>query len=227
MHRRVLQAIAVSISMCSFAGGLRAQVVQSTYPNPALWQATPDAAALGPVGSGFLGLERTGSDGNWLGSGGLRWGGGMLHASYGQETVFHGLLRDYALGYARRLADRDGGLFGTWGAGVDVAAAYQSGPSWETNARAARVAFPLSVRWGSPSQFSFSPYIAPYAEYGHAAIVGSGLRAGSTQSAGLGFGADFTLWRLGLTIGAMGVPQGLVKYANGQWGTSAALRIRF
>jgi len=239
MHRRVLPAVAFMMSVCACPGVLTAQVVRSNDPNPALWQATPDAVALGGVASGFLGVERNDLVGSWLASGGLRWFGGVLHASYGQSSAPNATSRNYALGYARRLTEADGGIFGTFGTGVDFTAAYQSGATWAGDARAVRMALPLSVRWGSPSGFSFSPYIAPYAEYGHATMLdwrgcgapscpfASGLRAGSTLSAGLGFGGNLTLGRLGFTIGAMGVPQGLVKYVNGRWLSSAGVTLRF
>jgi hypothetical protein len=216
-------------------------VATAREPNPALWQATPDAAALGSAGRGFLEAGITGVDNTWLGSAGFSLGGGTLRASYGQRSIYHGApYRDYALGYARRIADQDLGLFGSWGTGIDFTAAYQSGGSWFSNARAARLAIPLSLRWGSPSHLSLSPYVAPYAEIGHATIANyvtdcttgsctfvGNLRGGHTYSAGLGVGAELTVWRLGFTIGSMGIPKRLNLYGNGQWTTSASVRVRF
>jgi len=240
MCRPILKAVAVAISVCSFPGGLGAQLVRASEPNPALWQSTPDAVALGSVARGFVGLGFGSFAGSWFGSAGIRWGGGMLRASYGQSSDSQGpTYRDYALGYARRLVERDGSIFGTLGAGADVTAAYQSGPAWTENPRGARLALPLSVRWGSLSRLSFSPYVAPYTEYGHAAVVSfsncptqscpflSMLRPASTQSTGIGIGGDLTLWRLGLIVGVMGVPQGLRKYMHADESASAAVSFRF
>jgi hypothetical protein len=156
----------------------------------------------------------------------------MLRFTYGQGQIY----REYALGYARPLTEHSLGSFGSWGAGMDLVGAYQSGPAWLYNPRAVRLAIPLSLHWGSPSRLSLSPYVAPYGELGRAGRttcdfsikVCSGpttLGGGWTYSAGLGFGAELTAWRFGLTVGAMGVPD-LRAYRPG-WKTSAGLRVRF
>lgn len=225
-------AVATIISVLSFSAAASAQQRITREINPAIWQATPDAAALGPAGRAFLEYGQTDSDGDWLAAAGLGIYGGTLHFQYGQGGIY----REYALGYARRLTEHRLWFFGSWGAGMDVAGAYQSGPGWLYNPRSVRLAIPLSLRWGSPSGLSLSPYVAPYAELGRAALsrcdfstkvclTPASLRGAWTYSAGLGFGAELTAWRLGLTVGAMGVPD-MRAYRPG-WKSSAGIRVRF
>jgi hypothetical protein len=218
-----------------------AQVGRDRDPNPALWQATPDAAALGSTSRAFLEAGRTGEDNSWLASTGFELAGGMLRATYGYRAMYRSSpRRDYALGYARQITQQDLGLFGSWSTGMDFTAAYQSTALWWQNARAARLAIPVSFRWGSPSRISLAPYVAPYAEFGHATLVSSAancstgsclfapdFNGGSTYSTGLGVGAELTVWRLGLTIGSMGIPRRLNLYDNGRWITTASVRLRF
>lgn len=241
MHRRVLVTLALSISAGAISSLASAQVERERNPNPALWQATPDAAALGSDSRGFLegGIGEFAN--TWIGSAGFRLAGGMLRASYGQRTIYQSSpFRYYALGYARELTRRDLGLFGSWSTGVDFVAANQSAQYWPSNARAARLAIPVAFRWGSSSRISLTPYVAPYAELGHATIASyttdcstgscifvSNYGGGRTYSTGLGVGAQLTVWRLGLTIGSMGVPRRLNLYGNGEWKTSAGVRVRF
>jgi hypothetical protein len=235
MPRR-FATIAAFMSVLALSIPAAAQVTRDRDPNPALWQSTPDAAALGPAGRGFLEFGHTDWDGDWLASAGLGVKGGMLHFTYGQSDLY----RDYALGYARRIVEHSLGVFGSWGTGIDFTGAHQTGPGPFGDATAARLTIPLSLRWGSPSGLSISPYVAPYAEMGNAEHVRFSTDCstgtctfsdqhwpGRTYSTGIGIGAQITAWRLGLTVGAMGVPMGLRKYGNGQWQASAGVRVRF
>lgn len=229
MHRRVLSTLALVISVSGFPAVGSAQVGRDRDPNPALWQATPDGAALGSASRGFVEAGLTDKDNTWLGSVGFELGGGMLRASYGQRNIYHGSpYRDYALGYARQITEQQLGIVGSWSTGVDFTAAYQTAPLWYGNARAARLALPVSLRLGSPSRISLAPYVVPYAELGHATILNAQNFSGArTYSAGLGVGAELTVWRLGLTVGSMGVPRRLNLYDDGRWGASGSVRLGF
>ena len=216
-----------SISILSLPARLDGQAAR--YPNPALQQGTVDAAALGPAGRGFFEYLLA-DDVDWIASGGVALGGGMLRGSYGKSQV----RRIYGLGYARRIAEKNLGLFGTWGTGVDLAAAYDDTKWWGYNSRAVRLAIPLSLRWGSPSRLSLSPYVTPYAEWGRAAFLHGGcaptcppssLRTDATYSTGLGAGFQLTAWRLSLEVGMMGAPTHLNHYNS--FIASGGLRWRF
>src|SRR5690348_15680952 len=139
MPRR-FATIAAFMSVLALSIPAAAQVTRDRDPNPALWQSTPDAAALGPAGRGFLEFGHTDWDGDWLASAGLGVKGGMLHFTYGQSDLY----RDYALGYARRIVEHSLGVFGSWGTGIDFTGAHQTGPGPFGDATAARLTIPLS-----------------------------------------------------------------------------------
>jgi hypothetical protein len=202
-------------------------------PNPALRQATIDEAALGTPGRAFAEYS-TGSDIDWIAATGIGFGGGMLRVSYGEGFT----QRIYGLGFARPIAQRNLGMFGTLTSGVDLSGAFDDNTAYFYKSRAARLALPLSWRLGSPSRFSMTPYVAPYAEIGRALIFHADCGTGvpctpaaffpdQTRSLGLGGGVDITAWKLGFNIGMTGVPTRLNLYRNGAWNTNASVRIRF
>lgn len=201
-------AIVSLLVMTVFASRLDGQV---RNPNNALQKLTVDAVALGDTGRAFTELELVNSPERWLTTAGLRLGGGALRASYGwgnnQERI-------YGLGYARPLAQGDLGYFGTLTTGLDVYGAYHTSSFDPYNSRAARLAIPLSIRWGSPSRVSLAPFLAPYAEIGRAGMTSGTcvytqpsctdpfrFAPGQTRAAGLGAGAELTLGRVGFDVG--------------------------
>jgi hypothetical protein len=222
MKRRAASAL-LTMSVCFLSLPLAAQSVSSRDPNPALWQSTPDAAALGPGARGFLSYGLDNRDGDWLVSGGLALFAGMLHATYGQGSLVGSAVHEFALGYGRRLQDWSLGPWLSWGAGVDLSAAAQRSRFLPYQSQAVRLMVPFSLRLGSPCNFSITPYVGPYAEFGSAHLL---LTPSNTHSAGLAFGGEITAWRLGLTLGAVGVPDGMRAFRPG-WQASAAIRIRF
>lgn len=235
-HRALITAV-VAMSVCSLSVPLAAQSTTSPYdPNPALWQVTPDAAALGFGGRGFLSYGVDEWNRQWMVSGGLGLFGGMLHATYGKSSKVGAPLEEYAIGYARRLTDWNLGPWMSWGAGFDLTAAAQRSPFSPYESKGVRLMVPLSFRLGSPTGLSIAPYVGPYTEYGSAYLVrgclltnscgGARMPPGSTHSTGLAFGAEVTLWRLGFTLGALGVPDGMRAFRPG-WQGTGAVRIRF
>ena len=233
--RRAVVSMITTMSILLLSAPLGAQVsLRDRDPNPALRQGTIDPAALGLGGRGFLEFSE-GEQFDWMAAAGLGLFGGTLRASYGYEQNFS--QRIYGLGYARAITQTDMGLFGTLGTGVDLSAAYSSSRYLSHYApRAVQLAVPLSLRWGSPSGLSVSPYVAPYAEIGRADLVpggcgltcppGVGVSPGRTYSTGLGAGAVLTAWRLSLEAGMIGVPTRLNLYRSG-WKASAGIRWGF
>lgn len=111
--------------------------------NSVFTEATADAAALGSSGRGFF---QYGTSGGFVNTAeaGVGTLGGMLRATYSRsytQTV-------WGLGYARLLAAKDAGRFGTLGAGVDVSGAMDFHQQAGMASRAARLSIPLSLRWG-------------------------------------------------------------------------------
>lgn len=232
MKTRAFSTTLLMVSVCSLP--VAAQVAQTGAPNPALWESTPDAAALGSGGRGFLSYGVDDRNGDWMIAGGFRLLGGVLRASYGKGTYF-GTLNDYAIGYARPLYRQNVGPWMSWGSGLDLLAASQRSPSGLYQNQAVRLMVPFSVRLGSPTSFSIAPYVGPYAEVANGQYLrgcntngcaNSFLASGNTISGGVAFGAEVTAWRLGLTVGAAGVPAGLRAFRP-DWKASAAVRIRF
>lgn len=232
MKTRAFSTALFIMSVCSLPAA--AQVAQNNAPNPAFWQSSPDAAALGSVGRGFFSYGLDDKNGQWMLSGGVGLFGGMVRASYGRASSF-GTLHDYALGFSRPLYLQNHGAWLSWGSGVDLLAAAQSGQSAIYNNQAVRLMVPLFVRFGTPTALSIAPYVGPYAEFADGqhllgcdarGCANSVLASGNTYSGGLAFGADVTAWRLGLSIGATGVPAGLRAFRP-EWKASVALRIRF
>src|SRR5438874_1739045 len=80
---------------------------------------------------------------------GVGLAGGFLRASFGQGRVESIV----GVGYSHPLARQSMGLFGTFGVGVDLAGAYDISSQQSYQSRAARLAIPLSIRWGSPTRF--------------------------------------------------------------------------
>jgi len=200
--------------------------------NPVLTEQTPDAAALGTLGRGFLQYGVTGDDG-YTTAAGLGMLGGMLRATYA-----HSYLRSvWGLGYARMLAAKDAGKLGTWGAGVDISGAMDFRQRAALASRASSVSMPLSLRWGSPSRLSIGPYVAPYAEIGRAttyqltncdqdgfcSVVPAALI--QTHAFGLEYGVQLTAWRFSFEIGLKDIANTALGYSRYQAG--AGLRLRF
>lgn len=231
MNVRVLYTALMLTSVCALP--LTAQVAQNNAPNPAFWESTPDASALGYGGRGFFSYGMDDRD-RWLLSGGMGLFGGVLRASYGKGSNF-GTLHDYALGFARPLYQQNHGEWLSWGSGLDLLAASQRGQSTIYNNQAARLMVPFFMRLGSPTALSIAPYIGPYAEIASgqhlrgcnaSGCSTSYLASGNSYSGGLALGADITASRLGLSVGATGVPAGFRAFWP-EWKASAAVRIRF
>jgi len=187
---------------------------------PALRSLPLDPAALGMPGRAFLEYSRT-DQVSWLATGGLRLGQGMLRTSFGQGWRQQIL----GLGYSRPLAQQSIGMFGTLGTGVDLTGAYDFSPYAMFSSRAVRLSVPLSIRWGSPSRVSLTPYAAPYGELGHGQIIHGNCHPfyctspltiydGQARAVGLAAGFQVTAWRFGLDAGLrdalsrVDVPQG-------------------
>jgi len=234
MTYRRLTPIAIALmSTLSLPAPLSAQ--RASDPNPALRQATIDEAALGMTSRAFAEFSTYSNDFDWMGTAGVRFAGGLLRASYGKGVN----QRIYGLGFARPMAAKSFGMFGTLTSGVDLSAAIEQNDYYSYRSRAARLSLPLSWRIGSPSQFSIATYVSPYAEIGRAMVFhgycpanGTGCGPGTTfpdltRSLGLGGGVDITAGRFGLNIGMTGVPTRLNLYRNGDWSANAAVRIRF
>src|SRR5690348_16531040 len=117
MRMRLTSVIA--LALCVVAA--RAESQRPLKLNPALRQQTVDAAALGVNRAAFAEYGLTDNLG-WSAITGLPFAGGVLRASYtsGFET------RVVSLGFARTLARRDLGAFGTLGSGLDVVGAYNT-----------------------------------------------------------------------------------------------------
>ena len=231
MKIHVLSAALMVTSVCSLP--VSAQVAQTHAPNPAFWESTPDASALGYGGRGFFSYGMDDRD-KWLLSGGMGLFGGVLRASYGKGSNF-GTLHDYALGFARPLYQQNSGEWLSWGSGLDLLAASQQGQSSAYNNQAVRLMVPFFARIGSPSAFSIAPYVGPYAEYASGQYLNgcdatgcanSFLDSRHRYSGGLAFGAEVTAWRLGLSVGAAGQPAGFRAFWP-EWKASATVRVRF
>jgi len=188
---------------------IRAESQRPGESNPALHQHTIDAAALGASPATFAQYGLPDNLG-WSAITGLPFGGGVLRAGYttGWET------RVVSLGYARTIARKDLGVLGTVASGLDVIGAYNTAYASASADRAVRASIPLSLRWGSPSAFSFAPYVAPFAEVGSRSsnvadcdFCFTSHRSGlsPTRSTGVITGFDLTVWRLGLDFAARNV----------------------
>ena len=221
------RAAAVVTTFVLCAGSLPARAQSSREANTALSQHTIDPAALAGVPAPFLeyGLpEHLG----WSAATGLPFAGGLLRATYTSSWQ----LRVAGLGYARTLAARELGWFGTLATGVDFAAGYNLAHSTAFAERAVRVSVPVSLRWGSPTRFSFVPYVAPFMERGSQSWIVSDCadcftyhRGGllPTRSNGLTAGFGLNVWRLGFDFAERDVI-GQHRF-DGQY--SAAIRWRF
>lgn len=200
--------------------------------NPALTEETPDAAALGTRGRGFLQYGTSDTFG-YTAEAGIGTLGGMLRGTYA-----HSYKRAiWGLGYARMLAAKDAGKLGTWGAGVDVSGAMDFYQPAALASRAARLSIPLSLRWGSPSRLSIAPYVAPYGEIGRetsyqavncdqdlfCSYVPAALA--QTRALGIASGVQLTAWRLSLEIGVRDLPKTQRGYTDYKVGMG--LRLRF
>lgn len=207
MRLRLTSVAAFAICTVS----MRAESQRPLKLNPAIRQHTIDAAALGVNPNVFAQYALPDNLG-WSASTGLPFGGGVLRAGYtdGYET------RVVSLGYARTIARRDLGAFGTFASGLDMIGAYNTAYASAVADRAVRAAIPLSVRWGRPSAFSMAPYIAPFAEAGVRATYAAAAadcvfcstpRTGlnPTRSIGSITGLDFTVWRLGFDFAGRNV----------------------
>jgi hypothetical protein len=172
--------------------------------NPALSQHTIDPAALGEAPAAFVqyGLP---DDLGWSAMAGVRFGGGVFRTSF--KNGWHS--RVVGLGYARTLATKGLGPFGTLASGVDLAAGYNTAYGSATADRAARLSLPFSIRWGSASRLSFAPLLAPFTEIGSRGFdrpdcetCFSWTRAGllPTRSTGLTAGAELTAWRTSFEV---------------------------
>ena len=196
-----------AFAICAVA--VRAESQRPSEPNPALRQHTIDAAALG-VGPAAFAQYGLADNLGWSAITGLPFAGGVLRAGYtsGWET------RVVSLGFARTVAARDLGVFGTLSSGLDVIGAYNTAYASGLADRAIRAAIPLSLRWGSPSALSLAPYLAPFAEVGSRAtnvadcdFCFTGHRVGlySTRSIGMVSGLDVTVWHLGFDLAGRNV----------------------
>jgi len=199
--------------------------------NPALTSYTPDAAALGERGRGFVEYA-IGENIGYTAEAGVGTWGGMLRGTYAHsysQTV-------WGLGYARMLGTRDGGKLGTFGAGVDLSGAMDFRRQAAAASRAARLSGPLSLRWGSPSRLSIAPYVAPYAEIGREMLYQlncdqdffctvAPVRIVGTHAFGLASGLQLTAWRVSFEIGLRDLPGREFGHTNYRAG--AGLRLRF
>ena len=187
---------------------------------------------LGDSARAFLAFSRN-DQLDMMGTGGIRFLGGVFHASVGQGRRQNVL----GLGYTGELLRHDLGFLGTLGAGGDLSAAYDYSELEAYRSRALRLAVPFSIRWGSPSRFSATPYLAPYAELGHGQTVHFGScvdfqcsgpvtsRIGQTRAAGLAAGLQLDAWRLGFDLGLRDL---LVRNNFSQDGqVTLGLRVRF
>jgi len=200
--------------------------------NPALSAHVSDAGALDTSGRGFF-QYGTGENLGYTSAAGIGTWGGMLRATYSHsysQTV-------WGAGYARMLAAKDAGKFGTLGVGVDLSAAMDFRQRAAVASRAGSLSIPLSLRWGSPSRLSIAPYVAPYAEVGRATMyqltncdqsgfcsfVPAGLI--QTHAFALESGVQLTAWRLSFDFGVKNMPNPALGYSRYQGG--AGLRLRF
>jgi hypothetical protein len=204
MNQRTAAALLAIGFLVSLASSMRAQ--RFGQANPAMTEASVDDAALGLTSRGFLQYSR-GSDIYGTVTGGIAMGPGVLRASYSNADRYH----SYGIGYAARVAERQLGIFGTLGVGADLSAGYHDQKYLGYAPRGVRLAIPVSLRWGTPSRLSITPYVAPYAEVGRANLTHAHCEAFScvgpltystdvTRAAGLGAGFAVTAWRLGLDV---------------------------
>jgi hypothetical protein len=224
---RSVTSLVVAFGLCAVAHIARSQ--SSGTWNPALRQATVDAAALGAPGRAFMeyslgdGIDYTATLGVGLLGGALR--GSFQHAY--RSRVF-------GLGYARTLGLEQLGQLGTAGVGIDVYSAYDASSDPIGGSRAVRLSLPVSLRWGSPSGLSLAPYVAPYTEFGRMTYASPGCAdfcdiylfgAQSTHASGLAGGLQLTAWHLGLTVGARDLLT--QRYRSGEHQIIAGLRFTF
>src|SRR5256885_13846251 len=159
IYRPLTPSLIALMSTLLLAASLSAQQ-RASDPNPALRQATIDEAALGMTSRAFAEYATGGSYTDWMGTAGIGYAGGLLRVSYGRTFS----QRIYGLGFARPIAAKRFGMFGTLTSGVDLSAAVDQNTNYLDRSRAARLSLPFSWRIGSPSRFSIAPYVAPYAE---------------------------------------------------------------
>jgi hypothetical protein len=206
---RTTTMLTAALAILTVSGPAHAQ--RFGNPNAALPPSAADPAALGSGDRGFLRLS-AGDNVSWMVGAGIGMAGGMLRASYGEGN----LDRFIGIGYARRVFGKSLGTFGTFISGLDVAAGYDANKYLDYAPRAAKLAIPLSLRWGSPSRVSLAPYVAPYAEIGRAIQLHARCEQFSctgpisysndlTHAAGLGIGFEMTAWRFGLEAGVRDV----------------------
>jgi hypothetical protein len=201
--QRIIHVASIALLACAL--GSRAQGQQwFTQYNPALSQQTIDPAALGEAPAAFVQYGLPDNLG-WTAMTGFRFGGGVLRTSFTNAWK----LRAVGLGYARTLASKQLGPFGTLASGVDLAAGYNTAYGTATGDRAVRLSLPVSIRWGSPSRLSIAPFVAPYAEMGSRGYIRpdcetcfTSSRGGllPTRSTGLTVGAELTLWRMSVEV---------------------------
>ena len=230
MPRRRMATIAIgAISVLSFVGSANAQ--RAGDLTSALRSLPVDGASLGDPARAYLAFTRN-DQVDWMTTGGVGLAGGFLRASFGQGRVESIV----GVGYSHPLARQSMGLFGTFGVGVDLAGAYDISSQQSYQSRAARLAIPLSIRWGSPTRFSLTPYVAPYAELGHGKILRGNCESftctgplrvwtGQARAAGLGTGFELTAWRLGFDVGLRDVLNRGLPMQNYQY--TFAVRMKF
>jgi hypothetical protein len=202
MTRRYGVAIAM-LAMSIFSSATRASAQRFGDWTWALRSLPSDPAALGMPGRAFL--EYSKSDVvDWLATAGLGIGRGVLRASFGQAPY----QQIFGVGYSSPIAAQSLGPFGTLAAGVDLTAGYDRSRLQIYDSRAVRLSVPLSIRWGSPSRLSFTPYVAPYAELGYGRTVHANCDeftctgpvtefVGRSRAGGLATGFQLTAWRIG------------------------------
>lgn len=200
--------------------------------NSVFTEHTADGAALGTPGSGFFEYGTSDKYGYTV-QAGIASLGGMLRATYShsyRQTIG-------GVGYARILAAKDAGKLGIWGAGVDVSGAVDFYERAALASRAARLAIPLSLRWGSPSRLSIAPYVAPYSEIGRETsyqltscdqgVFCRALPAGldNTHALGIASGLQLTAWRLSFEVGLRDLPR--TRFGHTDYKLGMGLRLRF
>lgn len=201
--------------------------------NSVLTEHTADDAALGTPSRGFFEYGTSDRYGYTV-QAGIATLGGMVRATYSHSyrQAIGGL------GYARILASKEAGKLGTVGAGIDFNGAMDFYERVGLASRAARLAIPLSLRWGSLSRFSIATYVAPYGEIGRetsyqftsceqeglfckavpAALV-------NTHAFGIASGVQLTAWRLSLAVGLRDLPR--TRFGQTDYKLGMALRLRF
>ena len=229
MIRRASTSLLIAMAICAAPATARTQ--SFGVWNSALTSHTVDAAALGTSGRAFLEYGISDAYG-YTAEAGLGTLGGMLRATYA-----HSYSQSLAgLGYARMLAAKNSGKLGTWGAGVDATVSMDFHQPAAIASRAARLAIPLSLRWGSPSRLSIAPYVAPYGEIGREMTYRLNCDQGffcgggpvgnvGTHAFGLAAGLQLTAWRLSLEMGLRDIPKREFGSTTYKFGTG--LRLSF